>query len=130
MTITLITAGFLGLLLIILSFNVVRWRGREKINLGTGAAGSRLERAARAQANFVEYVPVMLVLLAALEFMQASPVLLLLLAVVFTVARCMHGYGLGFTDGSVIFWRFVGTLLTFICLLTASVAALVIGYSG
>ncbi len=130
MTVTLITAGFLGLLLVILSFNVVRFRRQEQLNLGAGAEDSMLFRAVRAQGNFTEYAPTMLVLLAALEYMQAGYLLVVGLAATFTVARYMHGYGLGFTDGSVPFWRMFGTLFTWLSLLVASVAALVVGYGG
>lgn len=128
MTITLITSGFIGLLMLVLAFNVVRHRGMAKKSLGIDEEGSGLHRAIRAHANLTEYAPTMLVLIAALEYMQANTMLVLCLAAAFTTGRYMHGYGLGFTAGTISFWRMVGTLATWLSMLVASLAALYYGY--
>ena len=128
MTVTLITSGLCGFLLFILSYNVVRWRAKTKTLLGEGT-DENLLRAIRAQANLVEYAPIVLITLAGLEYMNASHWLVLNLGAWFVIGRALHGYGLGFTDGSVRFYRMVGTLLTWIVLLVGSGAALVVGYN-
>ena len=129
MTITLITAGFMLLINLILAFNVIRQRVKTQTMLGDGDAPVML-RAIRAQANLVEYAPLFLIGLGALEYMGGSFYLLLGLGATFTLARLIHGYGLGFTDGSVRFYRMVGTLLTFLCTLVLGVACLLVGYGG
>lgn len=129
MTITLITAGFMLLLNLILAFNVVRQRFKTQTMLGEGDAPEML-RAIRAQANLIEYAPLFLIGLGALEYMGGSFYLVLTLGAVFTLGRVLHGYGLGFTDGSVRFYRMGGTLLTFLCVLVLGISCLIVGYGG
>lgn len=128
MTITLITGGFIGLWHLILSWNVVSWRRSTKTANGLGEENSKLYRASRAQGNNAEYAPLILILIAALDYMNASNYMLVPLAVLFVIGRILHGYGLGYTDGSVSFYRMVGTLLTWSTLGILSIACLVIGY--
>lgn len=129
MTITVVTSGIVGLLTLVLMVNVSRYRRAGKISLGTGDSGSKLERAVRAHGNLMEFAPLFLILLGSLEYMKASPLVLTALAALFITARLLHGYGLGFTDGSLSFGRFWGTLLTMLSLLIASVYALMVGFA-
>ncbi|MCJ9428447.1 MAPEG family protein [Kordiimonas marina] len=126
MTITLITASFIGLLLIYLSYNVTKHRGRTKTSIGDGG-DEGLTYAIRAQGNLVEYAPVALILLGLLESMGANRPLLIVLGATFVVARCMHGLTLGKIDDPNLF-RFWGTVLTGVVILVESVMGLLVGY--
>ncbi len=127
MTITLITAGLIGLLHTVLTINVGRWCQKTQTANGDGG-DETLRRAIRAHANNAEFAPFMLILIAALEYMHGSNYLLIPCAVLFVMARVSHGYGLGFTDGSVRFYRMFGAIMTLLVMLVLSIAALVVGY--
>lgn len=90
MTITLISASLLGLLLIHLSVRVSKNRQRAKVSIGDGG-DEMLANAIRAHGNLTEFAPFFLILLGLLEFREANPVLLLVLAAAFVVGRFMHG---------------------------------------
>jgi len=77
----------------------------------------------RAHANNVEYVPMALLMMVALEFQGAEVWLLHALGVLLTVSRVLHGYGRGSADGAN-FGRFYGTLGTWIMFLVAAAALL------
>ncbi|MFT6732461.1 MAG: putative membrane protein YecN with MAPEG domain [Polaribacter sp.] len=66
LTITALYAGFLGLIFIALSFKIVGIRKSESIGIGDGG-NEKLQLACRVQANFAEYVPIALILLAIFE---------------------------------------------------------------
>lgn len=124
-SITLFYAGLLGLLLLALSARVVMLRRRHQVGIGTGSVGA-LERAVRVQANFGEYVPYAIVLLALLEWASAWPWLIHALGAVLVVGRLMHAQGLS-RSGGVSSGRFVGTLLTWVVLLVAAIAGVALG---
>jgi uncharacterized membrane protein YecN with MAPEG domain len=128
MAITLITSSIIGILLVLLSFNVGRWRIKTKTNLGAGES-MELQCAIRAQGNLIEYAPIALILIGLLEFNHANHFLVLGLGVTFVIARIAHGYGLGFTPNGKSIFRMIGTILTMSTLLIASIFGLVIAYS-
>ncbi len=55
-------AALLGFLLVYLSIRVIRLRRRLEVAIGAGGEAA-IERAARVQANFSEYLPIALILL-------------------------------------------------------------------
>ena len=65
-------AGLLGLLLIVLSMRVVQNRWRAKVGLGHGG-DKALRKAIRIHGNFIEYVPLALLLMALIEMNGAQP---------------------------------------------------------
>lgn len=117
-SITALYASLSGLLLIGLTMRVVADRRRAQVGLGTGSDPG-LERAVRVHGNFVEYVPLALMLLLIAEFSMASPWLLHLLGAQLVLGRLLHAWGLGGASG-VSFGRFWGTLLTLIMILVTS----------
>ena len=127
-SVTAIYSGFLGLLLLALSYRVTRHRQRAKIGIGDGGDPD-LARAIRAHANFVEYVPLALLLLLACELAGGPPWLLHGAGAVLLASRALHAQGLsgasGLSPG-----RFYGTLGTWIVLLALALAALWLGLSG
>ncbi len=119
LTITALYAGLLGILLIILSVWVINMRRVHKVGLGDGG-NPELQRAIRVHANFIEYVPLALILIAALESTRASAYGLHALGIVLVIARLAHAQGLGSSDkGSA--GRAIGSGGTFIVILAASI---------
>jgi hypothetical protein len=112
-------AGLLGLLLIVLSTQVVVARRRFRVRLGAGTEEG-MQQAVRVQANFVEYVPfaVLLLVLAELTGLPGPAVHgagLLLVA-----SRVLHAVGLARSPG-VSFGRFYGTVGTWLTIVALSV---------
>ncbi len=92
-------AALLGFLLVYLSIRVIRLRRRLKVAIGAGGepaigAGGEpaIERAARVQANFSEYVPMVLILLLA-EIQGGSPLVLHAIGLALVVGRAAHAFG-------------------------------------
>lgn len=113
-------AGLLGLLYLYLCWRVIRVRQARKINFGDGG-DEELARAMRVQANFNEYVPLILLLLLALAALHFSRYLIDALGILLVIGRLLHAQGLGHTSGRS-FGREVGTGLTWLVLLVAAVA--------
>jgi len=118
----LMFAGLHALLLLALSARVSRMRQRLDTGIGHGDDHA-LARAIRVQANFIEYVPMALLLLALLEMAGAPSAWLLVGGAALFVGRLLHAWGLSRHAG-VSVGRFVGTGLTWGVLLTAALAAL------
>ncbi len=116
--VTTIYAALLGLLLIVLSDLVSRTRKKSKIILGHGD-DPMLERVMRAQGNFVEYVPLGLILLMLMELKTTEPWVLHLCGSMLLLGRMLHAYGMVKPDG-MISGRYWGTALTWLMILGAS----------
>lgn len=91
--ITGIYAGLLAFLLVGLSLRVTFHRRTLRVGLGDGDEVS-LTRLIRAHGNFVEYVPIALVLLALAELNGLPALFLHGVALVFLVGRLMHASAL------------------------------------
>jgi uncharacterized membrane protein YecN with MAPEG domain len=124
-TITLLYAGLSALILLGLSARVVGLRRKHQVGIGTGSVKA-LERAVRAHANFTEYVPLALLLIGLLEWSGFAAVFIHGLGAALVVARVLHALGLNRSAG-VSAGRFVGTVLTWLVLLIAGLAAVVVG---
>lgn len=122
-SITALYAGLSGLLLMMLSWKVVVARRRSNVSLGVGSDAG-LEKAVRVHGNFVEYVPIGLMLLLLAELSGIWPWLLYLLGAQLLLGRVLHAWGLGTQDGRS-FGRYYGTLLTWLMILITSVLNLV-----
>ncbi|WP_194755299.1 MAPEG family protein [Aliidiomarina indica] len=122
--ITSLFAGLLTLLLIVLSVRIIQLRWRHRVGIGLGESKD-LEVAVRIHGNFVEYVPLALILLALIEFTGANAMLLYGLGGLLFVARINHAIGLTRSIGPTIY-RTIGVLGTFVMLLVS--AAYLIGY--
>ena len=71
-----------------------------------------LERAIRGHGNLIEYAPLFLILMLALELSDASVTLLYMSGIIFTLGRLMHGIAFSFMKKNV-FLRIGGMVLTF-----------------
>jgi uncharacterized membrane protein YecN with MAPEG domain len=91
--ITSIIASVLTIIFINLSFSVISLRRKNKVGLGTGGYLD-LERAIRAQGNFVEYVPFGIILIAILELNGAPWWLVLVPGVALIIGRLIHAKGI------------------------------------
>jgi hypothetical protein len=120
-------ASLAGLLLLVLSFRVVRSRRKLSVGLGDGGQESLL-RAQRAQANFTEYVPIALILLAVAESQVLTGWLLHTAGAILVLARLLHAWGLSQSSGRS-FGRYWGTLLTWVVILALSIANISASFS-
>lgn len=123
MTITAIYAALLGLLLLVLSINVIRIRRSDRISLGAGD-NPLLERRIRAQGNFTEYVPIALILIAFVESTGGAALLVHGLGVALLVGRLAHAVALSSLTLRPNF-RSVGIVATIAVVATASIRLLV-----
>ena len=89
-------AAALSVLFVVLSIRVIRMRRTRRIALGV-AGDAELERRVRVQGNFVEYVPLALVLLTMAELRGAPPFLLHALCLCLLAARASHAWGVSHT---------------------------------
>jgi len=124
--ITPIYAGLLGLLLLALTASVVRLRGKYKVGIGDGGH-PELSRAVRAHANFIEYVPLALILLLILEYRGIPAWALHGLGGSLFLGRVLHAWGLSQRAGTS-FGRAIGIVLTLLCILAASLWLLFISF--
>jgi uncharacterized protein len=128
MVVTPLYTALLALWLLVLSVRVIQERRAAHVSLGSGG-NTRLERAIRGQANFIEYVPVALLMLLVLELARFSIYLLHLLGLTLLLARLLHGYAFAYTAQSR-FGRSAGTALTFAVLAIEAVLCLYQAYRG
>jgi uncharacterized membrane protein YecN with MAPEG domain len=91
--VTLATAAASVLLNFWLGWRIAQLREEYKVSVGDGGHELLLRRM-RAQANFIENAPFMLILVGALELSGVSRLGLAALAVVFVLARISHGIGM------------------------------------
>ncbi|QLC25277.1 MAPEG family protein [Parasphingopyxis algicola] len=123
--ITLIIAAAAALLNIWLAVRVGRVRTSEKVSVGDGG-NELLTRRMRAHANFAEYTPFFLILLALVELAWGASLWLWGAAILFILGRIAHGFGMDGNDKL----RAFGTFSTLLVLLGLAIYALVIAYSG
>lgn len=122
MLITPFFAALFALIYILLSLNVARIRVTNKISIGDGE-NKELARAARAHANFSEYVPFALILFYFIEIMSFSGQMVFILASVLLVSRILHVIGM-LSPSRWLVLRSLGALTTFIVILVACVLLL------
>jgi len=123
--ITSIIAAILTIILIKLSLAVIGLRRKNKVGLGSGGHED-LERAIRAQANFAEYVPLGIILIACLELNRAPWWLVLLPGIALIIGRLTHAKGMN-TPPPDFSKRVLGMKFTFFTLIT--LVALNLGWS-
>jgi uncharacterized membrane protein YecN with MAPEG domain len=128
MIVTPLYAGLLALWLLVLALRVINHRSSTHIYMGDGGNPGLL-RAIRGQANFVEYVPLALILLAILELSRFSIYVLHALGITLVIARLLHGYAFAFTS-EFKHGRYWGAVLTFVVLGVEAVMCIYQAYRG
>ena len=83
----------------------------------------------RGHANFAEYVPLLLLMMAFLEYGHVATWGLHAIGATLVVARLLHGIALSFTQ-KWFFGRFVGSVLTLALLVVCGVLCVVQGWRG
>ncbi|MBN9081390.1 MAG: hypothetical protein BGP04_24205 [Rhizobiales bacterium 62-17] len=94
MYITGFYAGLLGLIMLALIANVGRLRGQTGVSLGNAGQDRALLIADRRHMNFIENVPLALVLLAIIETNGAPHLWVHVLGIILVIARVIHPFGL------------------------------------
>jgi len=120
--ITALYAGIAALLLVALSMRVIFARSRAGVEIGDGGDPG-LTRRIRSQANFVEYVPVALVLIAVVEANGAADWLVHGLGGALIVGRLAHAVGFVAAPGRNR-GRAAGMVLTYLVLIVGALVAI------
>ena len=119
LVVTSIIAAILTLIFVKLSFAVIGLRRKNKVGLGSGGHED-LERAIRAQANFAEYVPFGIILIACLELNGAPWWLLAIPGITLIMGRLIHAKGIQVPPPD-FSKRVLGMKLTFVTLITLAI---------
>ena len=119
-TITLLFVSLHVLLMLVLLARISRHRHGQRIGLGDGG-DAVLDRKIRVHGNFVEHVPIALLLLGLLELSGLSAAWLWAFGGALLLGRLMHAIGLSGSGGYSI-GRFWGTALTWLVLLAMAIA--------
>ena len=118
-------AGLFGLMLIVLSLRVSFIRREARVALGDGDEEILLRRI-RAHGNFIEFVPITLLLLALSEHLGLGSLFVHLLGIALVVARAAHAFGISQPDETFAF-RMFGTTVTLIVLCIAALYCVWVG---
>jgi uncharacterized membrane protein YecN with MAPEG domain len=121
--VTLTAVGASALINLWLAVRVGQKRSAAKIWVGDGGNEPLIARM-RAQANFIEYTPIVLILFAVIELASGTSILLWSAMAVFLVGRVAHGFGM---DG----WRIgraFGAISTMIVMVGLAFYAIAIPY--
>jgi uncharacterized protein len=114
--------GLAAILLMVLSVRVMRLRYKYRVGIGDGGQ-QELALAIRAQANFVEYVPIALLLLLCVDLVGDSKLVVHILGILLILGRICHAIGLSRDPGRSP-GRAIGVVLTFLVLIVGAVLAI------
>ncbi|WP_293879719.1 MAPEG family protein [Sphingomonas sp.] len=121
--VTLTATGAAALINLWLAIRVGQKRKSEQVSVGDGGKEPLIARM-RAQANFIEYTPIVLILFAVIELASGTSFALWLAMSVFLIGRVLHPFGMdGWKAG-----RMIGTLTTFLIMLGLAIYAIAIPY--
>jgi uncharacterized membrane protein YecN with MAPEG domain len=123
--ITLTIAGAAALINLWLGLRVSLLRRRHKVSIGNGG-NTAIETRMRAHANFTEYTPFFLILLALIELAVGSETWLWTIAILYILGRLAHVFGMDRPGASLL--RIIGILVTWLCLLGLAAYALYLPY--
>ncbi len=125
--ITLTLAAGTALLALWLAIRVSRARMSAKVAIGDGGDPLLITRM-RAHANFVEYTPFVLVLMALVELARGPKTWLWVVAIVYVIARISHAFGMEMKAPNP--FRAGGILVTMLVLIVLAGYALTIVYTA
>jgi uncharacterized protein len=123
--ISLTAAGIAALINIWLGIRIGQVRTREKISVGDGG-NEALIRRMRAQANFIEFTPIVLILIAAVELAKGSSHWLWAVAIVYLLGRIAHALGME-KDSKL---RGIGVLSSMLVMLGLGIYAIVVAHTS
>jgi len=106
-----------------LGIRIGQLRHRLKVSVGTGGHEA-IERRMRAQLNFAENVPVILILIGLIEATGKGGTWLAVVGAVFMLGRVLHGLGM---DGGKLAWgRMIGTMTAMLAAIGLAAVAVLI----
>jgi len=120
---TLSLAAAAAIINIWLAIRCGRLRSSEKVMHGDGGSAPLMRRM-RAHSNFIEYTPITLILIAAIELTGKGGSWLAIVGAVYMAGRVLHG--LGMDNPEVGKPRMIGILITFLTLIGLAVVAVLI----
>ncbi|MGQ0673657.1 MAG: MAPEG family protein [Hyphomicrobium sp.] len=124
MAVTALYAALLAALYIYLSVRVIGQRREAHVEIGAGDSAELLRRM-RVHANFAEYAPFALLLMALAESLKAPSIWLHLLGIGLVTGRIIHAWGLSKTP-HVLRLRVLGMGLTFTVIGAAALTCFVL----
>ena len=126
--ITPVYAALFALFFVALSLRVVNLRRSARINLGDGG-NQEMTRRIRVHGNFIEYVPLTLILMALAELQGQPAWAVHLIGACLVIGRVAHAYGVGKTP-QIMPLRVLGMVLTFTALTIGAITNLVASLAG
>ncbi|SFR47693.1 hypothetical protein SAMN04488073_1868 [Marinobacter gudaonensis] len=118
--VTGVFAAVTGILLLVLSIQVVKFR--LKYRKGMGVTDDRdFEAAVRAHANLVEYAPLGLIMLAIAELNGVASGLIYWTGMALVVGRILHAWGMINGRGGPHKARMIGIVLTWLAILATAI---------
>lgn len=120
------TLFLLVLLYFYLSAKVALFRYKYRIEHGHDNT-PKFKKSVRAQANFGEYTPLILLELFILSTLNANSMLLGILSCMIIIGRIFHAYGLITLElrNPAVYWgRSAGIMLTFVCMIGSAISIL------
>lgn len=112
--VTLSAAAAAAIINFWLAMRIGKLRVSEKVSIGDGG-NDMLARRMRAQINFAENTPLVLVLIAGIELARPGSAILALVAGIYALGRVAHGVGMDGLTFAV--GRSIGITITFLTLL-------------
>lgn len=122
MPITTLYAGLLALVFVVLSFRTIGARRAARVEIGDGSDRELLRRM-RVHANFAEYVPLALILMALAETLRSGALLLHGIGLTLLVGRIVHAYALS-QSPHILRLRVAGMVATLTALMAAAATCL------
>jgi uncharacterized membrane protein YecN with MAPEG domain len=122
MPITAFYAALLAGLFLFLSVRVIGWRRERRVEFGHGEDFELLRRM-RVHANFAEYVPFTLLLMALAESMAPPNLLLHASGIVLVAGRIIHAYGVS-QSPPIMRFRTYGMAMTITAIAIAAITCL------
>ena len=125
--VTLFTSAVLGILSVVLSFRVTLARAKTKVLIGDGVGAPGTETLLsriRTHGNFIEHVPLALILLGGVEVSGASRLTCGVFAAMLIASRLMHAVGMPMSAPNV--FRAGGAILTWLAILGLGIEALLL----
>lgn len=122
MPITTLYAGLLALVFVVLSFRTIGARRAARIEIGDGSDRELLRRM-RVHANFAEYVPIALIMMALAEMLKSGALLLHGIGLMLLVGRIVHAYALS-QSPHILRLRVAGMVATLTAIMAAAATCL------
>ncbi len=124
--ITLTIAGAAAIVNIWLAVRIATIRVKDKVLIGDGGKPLLIARM-RAQSNFIEYTPIVLILMALIEFAQGTQNWLWGAGIIYIAGRVLHPFGMDRQTPNA--FRAAGVLISFVVTLGLAGYALTIPYT-